>query len=253
MRCPVMSARCPVTLGSDNVSAEALVRVGVEKAAAELGKSERQVRRWKAAGAPFGADGLIDLDELRAWLGRRARKEPGRPSEVERLATSDSVAAVSAIARAMTPPGAGELEPIEGDGEPVVVGERDREVIEALIAGDANRLIQLTAGTDLTRLLKRLNALGRTRHALAEAQRRDLENRARAAELVAVDEVKRLWAWQIEIVKTTFDALPGKLAPLAVGKAEAEIYALLDAELRDTLEAFASARPIPEPPKGAAP
>lgn len=211
------------------------IRIKMIEAARALGRDRKALQRWRKRGAPFADDGSVDLEELRAWAEHAGLLEraPGRPSEAERLTTT-----APADPDASPAPTDDDEDPLELDGD-------DEAVIAALVEGDGKRLIELTLGRDRTQLLRRLAALGRTRRELAEAQRRDRENRERAGELIEVDLVKRLWIAQIEIVKTAFDSMPGRLAARLANKSEAELYTALDQELRETLEAFASTVPLP--------
>lgn len=223
-----------------------------------LGKATKTWQRWRPrAGCPQpGDDGLVDLDELRAWAlaaGLLERtQDDGRRSVVEALAadvaTEPGSLKVLPGGDSAAPGVTVRLEP-QGHGGalkrtaavPDVLRELtddDRKALEALIAGDAEKLIDLAARVDAG-LLKRLAAMGRTRRELADAERRELENRARRAELVPLDEMRRFWIAQIGVVKAAFSAAPGKLAQALEGLDYDGRYSLLERELQDVLDAFA--------------
>lgn len=215
---------CPLLL----LQVSPVPRLGLCAAAEALGKPRKTLQRWrKREGSPFGPDGSTDLDELRAWaeangfLGRGK----GRPAEADRLLEVAAPAATGA-ATVRTTADLGELT------------QDDRAALEALVAGDAAALVDLAAKVDPA-LLKRLAAMGRTRRELAEAEKREIENRRSRAELVPLEEVKRWWSWQIQVVKGHFQALPGKLSARLDGLSYDERYALLEGELDALLRAFA--------------
>lgn len=218
------------------------------KAAALLGVSDKTLQRWrKRTGAPFAKDGSVILDELRAWAQREGLlgRGRGRPSVIDELTagaaasapapatqaapTEDPAAAVAAVARAFSPDPTSPLAQLTPD---------DRATLEALVAGDARALIDLAHKVDPA-LLKRLAAMGRTQRELAEGARRELENAEKRGELVKGEDVKRSWRAQIQIVKSHFQMLPGKLAPRLVDKGYDEIYKALDEELDALLRVFA--------------
>lgn len=119
----------------------------------------------------------------------------------------------------------------------------DREALEALVSGDRGVLIDLAARVDLA-LLRRLAVMGRTRREIAEAERRELDNKARRGEFVAIEDVKRFWSSQVSLVKERLSALPGKLAARLEGLDYDGRYALLDEEQHGILAQLA--RDVPE-------
>jgi hypothetical protein len=206
-------------------------------AARIFGKHRKQLHRWKEVeGSPFDSDGSVDVEELRVWATKTGRltREPGRPPEAERLA--DAIPATEAPRPA----------PRKSAPESAVLGElteSDKAALEALVAGDARTLVELAVKVDPA-LLKRLAAMGRTRRELAEAERRELDNRRSRGELLPADEVKKFWAGQVSIVKSYFQALPGKLAARLVGQDYDHVYQALEDELHALLETFAREVPI---------
>lgn len=211
------------------------------EAAAVLGKNRKTLQRWRARrGAPFDSDGSVDLEELRSWAAEEGLldRPAHRPPEIDKL-TSE----IRPQAPATPPPApaASRQTPKPPQSIPSALEELsvpDREALEALVAGDRGALIDLAAKIDPF-LLKRLAAMGRTRRELAEAERRELENRQKRGELVAIEEMRRFWGGQIQTVKGHFQSLPGKLAPRLVEKTYDQIYQVIDEELHALLEVFA--------------
>lgn len=83
----------------------------------------------------------------------------------------------------------------------------------------------------------------RARKAAAEATRAELELVQVQGELVPLDEVRAFWCGQVEVVKSSFRTLPGRLAPRLVEQPYEVIHAELERELDRTLEAFAAGEP----------
>lgn len=219
-------------------------RVTIAEVARKLGVKPPTVYGWqRMAGFPArDGDGRVDLDQVLAWFtARGGARGRGRPVEAERL-NADAARATPAPA---VPPSVPRIEapspqPSVLDGVPPA----DAEVLEALVEGNTDRLKGMAMGGRLTPgLLKLGAAIGRSRRELGEAQRREIENRARQGQLLEAEEVKRAWTMQIELVKGHFQALPGKLAPQLVEKPYEAIYQTIEEELRALLEAFASGGP----------
>lgn len=91
------------------------------------------------------------------------------------------------------------------------------------------------AAEDLVELTRRVNL---------EIKRVDLQKRQRLeaeamGELVPLEQVKRAWGAQVEVVKARFRALPSLLAKRLVGKDYDEAHDLLQRELDGVLRSFA--------------
>lgn len=219
-----------------------MARVGLVAAADALGKARKTLQRWrKREGAPFDAAGTVDVDDLRAWATAQGlldrTQDDGPRTEVERLtvhqggAPPKPVAAPSASAgrsRSVAP-----LDDLTDD---------DRKALEALVAGDAHALIDLAAKVDAD-LLRRLAAMGKTRQALADADRREIENRKARAEVVAIDDVRRFWAWQRQVVTGAFHGLPGKVSQEITQQPYDVVFGVLERELHELLETLAAEFP----------
>jgi len=190
--------------------AAAMDRIGLVAAAAELGLSRKTLQRWrKRDGAPFGEDGSVDLEELRAWAERAGLlRGAGRPPEPDRV------------------------EGVELSADDLATLEDD---VSALEDGD---LVDLARRVSPAKL-KALAQLCRLRREHADAEKKELENAQARRELVAIEDVKRHWRRQIQVVKSHFVALPGKLALRLVGRQHDEIYKALEDELTELLKAFA--------------
>ena len=91
------------------------------------------------------------------------------------------------------------------------LSQADREVLEALVAGDAGGLIELATRVG-PGLLKKLAQMGRTRRELAEAERRELENRDRRGELHEVEACQASMVKKIHAVRDAFEPLPSVIA-----------------------------------------
>lgn len=219
-----------------------MARIGLVAAADALGKARKTLQRWrKREGAPFDAAGTVDLEELRGWAAAQGllerAQEDGPRTEVERLtvlpggAPPKSAGSVAGGSGSRTK--GGPLEDLTPD---------DRKALEALVAGDAHALIDLAAKVDAD-LLRRLAAMGKTRQALADADRREIENRKARAEVVPLDEVRRFWAWQRQTVAGHFHGLPGKVSQALVQQPYEVVFAVLERELHDLLETLAAEFP----------
>lgn len=224
-------------------------RVGVVAAAVALETDRKTIQRWKKReGCPFGDDDLVDVEELRAWaqgqglLGRRP--EDGRPTEAERLAAGVATAGGGTAAPAADVPRA--PRPRDDEEDDGKLTAKDRDAIAVLTSGDAGRLLELAATGDLE-LAKRLAAWGRARAENAEAERRELEVRAKRRELVPLDEVLAAWRAQVEVVKGGFMSLPGKAA-IALANAGVQVdlgllIGVLERELHELLKRFEATTP----------
>jgi putative ubiquitin-RnfH superfamily antitoxin RatB of RatAB toxin-antitoxin module len=214
-----------------------MAKVSTGAAAEALGKNRKTLQRWaKKPGCPLGADGLVDVEELRAWAvaaGLMERsQESGPRTGVERaLAEAAEVAPAAPEVRKA----AAAVERIEVTGEAA-------KLLEALEADDRVALLRQGLGAD-PKLLKRLEAMGKARKELADAIRVELANQARRRELLPAAEVRRFWSGQIELVKGHFQALPGKLGPKLVGRTIDEVMATIEDELRSLLKQFAAEAP----------
>lgn len=195
--------------------------------------------RWLVAKPPVphkkaegknGRHSFVTAD-VRAWMEATGRSgERGRPLEAVRLASGGE-------------PPAARAEP--GAQEPAALKElsaSDREVLDALVAGDPAKLIELAARVDPERL-RRLAAMGRTRRELAEAERREIENRKARAEVVQIDDVRRFWAWQRQVVTSAFHGLPGKVSQALAQQPYDVVFGVLERELHELLEQLAAEFP----------
>lgn len=211
-----------------------MAKVSTGAAAEALGKDRKTLQRWtRKPGCPLEAGGTVEVEELRAWAlaaGLLERTQADGPrTEAERL-TAELAPAKPTL----------KLAPQEPKTALDDLTEDDRDGLKALFDGDGERVLALARRGKLTpELLKLGAAAGRTRRELAEAERRELENRARRGELVPLEEVQRHWRGQIEVVKGHFQALPGKLAPRLIDRTYDQVYAALEGELHGLLEVFA--------------
>jgi hypothetical protein len=211
-------------------------RVGLVAAAAALGKNRKILQRWKARpGCPLASkDGKIDVEELRAWAQKEGLLDRGRgrPTGVEQaLSEAAPVAEAPDVKQA-----AKTLERLELDAD-------GRKLLEAIEKDDKAALLRQGLGAD-PKLLKKVEALGRARAALADAVKRELDNQVRRRELLAAGDVVSKWRGQVEIVKAAFEALPGKLAPRLVDQDYDTVYAALEGEFVSLLKTFSEAVPV---------
>lgn len=216
-------------------------RIGVVAIAAALGKNRKIVQRWKerGAGTLFDAEGRAVLAEVIEWARRTGHLDRvrGRPDDFQRLLaavdSSGSAAAQASVEASAPAPS----RPLAGEPSGPITAE-EREALETLASGDRGKLLDLATRIK-PELLKRLAAMGRTRRELAEAERRELENKQKRRQLVEIEHVRRFWGGQIAIVTGHFHAVPGKLAKLLEGKPYDEIYRVLEDELHALLKRFA--------------
>lgn len=221
--------------------------MGIVAAAAALGKPRKTLARWRDRD---GARGFyrngVDVDELRAWAVEtkrlERRQDDGRPTEIERL----TAGAVGPQA-----PGSGTHVPPNDSARTSALGldaltEDDQRALAALVSGNREQLVELAAKVT-PELLRRLSAMGRARSELADAERRELENKARRGELLPKAEVVATWRAQVEIVRAGFQSLPGKvtssLAAADEGGRWGVLVEVLERELHQLLEAFAATTP----------
>jgi hypothetical protein len=238
------------------------VRVTTGKVAEALGQSRRTIQRWmKRDGYPVDEAGLADVEEVRAWAEREGllgrAQEDGRPTAVDRLGSGEP----PPVLRLVPPAAAGPAPGARGgdeDGAAAVpvppaararggdrladLGDDERAALATLVDGNPEALINLAATIDLG-LLKRLAAMGKTRRELAEAERREMDNRRVRGDLVLLDDVRRWWGGHVTAAKAVLQALPGKLAPSLSGRPVEydEAYTTIEREVEASLHSLSRA------------
>ena len=210
-----------------------MAKVGTGEAAAALGKERKTLQRWsKREGCPLKPGGVVDVDELRAWAeaqGLLDRTQESGP----RTATERALAEAAAVA-----PAAPEVRKTQQALERLDLDADGKRLLGALEADDRGALLREGLTAD-PKLLKKLEAVGKARAALADAVKRELDNQVRRRDLLPLGDVVAKWRGQIGLVKSAFESLPGKLAPRLVDQSYDGIYAAIESELHALLEAFA--------------
>ncbi|MHA1574390.1 MAG: hypothetical protein ACTSX8_10395 [Alphaproteobacteria bacterium] len=176
--------------------------------------SRRVITRYVEAGCPHERVGLgpraklhFDAVDVRAWMRITAR-----------TGTSSAPA-----------------------GAEVYDAPNQARVLEALLAAgprppgtDSEVLSGGSGGADLVELARKVNIEIKR----LEVQKRTRLERKADGELVPLDDVRRAWRSQIEVVHARFRALPASLAPRLVGKEYDAIRDALEGELRSVLLSF---------------
>lgn len=111
----------------------------------------------------------------------------------------------------------------DGGGNGVDSGEIPAEAKQD---GASGELVDLIRGANLQ--IKKL-----------EVEKRQRLEREASGELVPMEDVRRAWSAQVEIVKARFRTLPAHLAQRLQGKAYDDMHEILDTELRSVLRSFA--------------
>lgn len=212
----------------------------LEQAAKELEETVSQLRKAVAAGAPHWRVGnnprgalRFDCGKLRPWLAkwRTAKRSRGRPPELDRLLDADLAGSPSAA-------GAG------GSGRQAwesAFSDEDREALRLALGLSeemAERLLSLPPS-----VIKHVTADAKARKEKAEADRKELEVREKRRELAPIDELRRHWGAQIEIVHAAFRVAPAAWAKELAGASYEVAYEFLERELHSLLEQFAQEIP----------
>lgn len=202
-----------------------MAKVTTGAAALALGKNRKTLQRWaKRDGCPLGADGLVDVEELRAWA--KAQGLLGRgPDDGPRTATERALAEASAVA-----PAAPEVQKAARTIEALDLDDEGRKFLEALEGDDKAALLRLAPGAD-PKMVRKLEAVGRARSALADAVKRELDNQVRRRELLPLGDVVAAIEQHVGAAASVLDAMPGKLSPRLVDQPYEAVYALLEDEI----------------------
>lgn len=204
----------------------------------ELGCSRATLKRWRPKMPSTlwqdGDDGqrLYDVEGVRAW--RKGQPGRGRPRDVDRLTGPAKPAAAAAAPRARARDADPEA-PLDAELSP----ELEATLLELLAGGgDPRQILDLTRQLPAS-TIQRLSALGKTRKDLADAEKKELDNRRARGDLVPLGDVESFWGQQVGVVHSAFLSLPGRLAGRlhALETAE-EVYEALEVELRRVLEQF---------------
>lgn len=204
-------------------------------AAADLGKSERTLRRWRdehGAGAiaglwkpGTGKRKLVDVEMLQRWAEAKGLmdREPdggGRSEQAEAEPAPDPAA-------------------IEAEAKRRALEEDKAALRRMLAAGDdPDKLLALNPED-----VRRIQRVVRLRKDLAEVERKERENAKASADLVLMADVRAWFGQQVQGVHAAFRAAPGAWAPLLVDTDYEHAYEVLERELRHVLESLASEVP----------
>ena len=175
-----------------------------------VGIGRTALSRYLAAGCPHDRLGpgeraplRFELAAVRAWMHKTAR-------------TGDQGSNV----------GPAHISVAIEEGTPPAPAPEREEGEEEAAQGTASELVDLVRRVNIE--IKRLEV----------KRRRRLEAEA-AGELVPLEDVRRAWLAQIEVVQARFRSLPSVLAPRLVGKDYDAIRDAIEAELRTVLLSFA--------------
>jgi len=221
----------------------------------------------------------VDVDELRAWVEAQGLGEPHRPRKVDRLLAPDvapappppadesgdmseklkklsllalarvaqkgsGVASASAARTLLAQSAPAPAAPAPEGGEALTREEEDALALlmETASGADKGKILEL-ARTLPPRMMRRLSALGKTRRDLADADRKELDNRARRGLLVPLDGVRRFWRQQTSMVHARFRPMVAQVAKAGVGLDYDELYELLEREVHQVLSSLAEEVP----------
>ena len=214
----------------------------------ELGISRSTLTNYLEAGCPHTRKGKgpraplrFELEAVKAWMhdvvlsgspgyasrapafvDRSEKRGRRRRGEAEGTAAPPAPSRDRGPRRRDSSPDVSIVEPGPEEPPPELEADQDQDLedLEALSLVDLTRKVNIK--------IKRLEV----------AKRERLEAQA-AGELVPLEDVRRAWLAQIEIVQARFRALPAIVATRLVGKEYDAIRDALEDELRATLRAFA--------------
>lgn len=185
------------------------------EAAKHFGVSESAIHQWARTAPELRVSrGKFDLDKMQAFQAQKATMDFRTVRKLAAVGAASTAGGFSFAPATKAPA-----------GTPAISG-----------AG----AVEAPAGADIASQLMVLK-LNKER---ALADRAQLNAKRDAGELVPVDEVKARYSAVVSGVKLRLEAIPGRLAPDLVGRAQQEIEAILEREIGAALAQFQADRRV---------